>query len=292
MLFGLAGGMSVVLPVHAQSVVYENPDGFEYFKRWLICGPFPIPTKLPNATYDPDSTPYERNEFQKAGFDLDYLTEHGGESGIRPQAGMAHSYEGKEYCWKFFESSRRTVNFLQAVGKVEITVEVTENKGRRRGRTTTTNITMLDEDLQVENVIAYAYAEIEMPQAGKAILSVGSDDAVKIWLNGECIHRKWSFRSLRIDDDAIETEFKQGTNYLLIKVLNGVMDWSLTCRIRQPEEMPFSYVLDKQFDFDGETAKQQSETAVPKAWDWISALVPPAILLVFLVIFFKRVARR
>src|SRR6267154_593076 len=32
--------------------------------------------------------------------------------------------------------------------------------------------------------IAYAWAEIELPEKTKGVLGLGSDDAVKVWLNG------------------------------------------------------------------------------------------------------------
>ena len=39
---------------------------------------------------------------------------------------------------------------------------------------------------------AYAWARIDMPAETSALLGIGSDDAVKVWLNGELVHENWA----------------------------------------------------------------------------------------------------
>jgi hypothetical protein len=46
-----------------------------------------------------------------------------------------------------------------------------------------------------EYVIAYAWAQIDMPEETSALLGIGSDDAVKVWLNGQLVHEKWGHRA-------------------------------------------------------------------------------------------------
>ena len=50
---------------------------------------------------------------------------------------------------------------------------------------------------------AYAYLEINSETARKAILGVGSDDAIRIWLNGALVHEYWGGRGLAADDDMV-----------------------------------------------------------------------------------------
>lgn len=68
--------------------------------------------------------------------------------------------------------------------------------------------------------VTYAWAEIDMPAATSALLGIGSDDAVKVWLNGKLIHEKWANRPVTPDDDVVSASFKRGKNQILLKVLN------------------------------------------------------------------------
>ena len=81
-------------------------------------------------------------------------------------------------------------------------------------------------------VVGYAWAEITMPAATDAWLGLGSDDGVKIWLNGEPVHDKWIRRQSRIDDDVVPLHLKQGPNRILIKIQNATIDWSFIYRLR------------------------------------------------------------
>lgn len=278
-------------PVQAQSIIYKNPPGTEYLQRWLICGPFPIPSATPETIHDPKLARSRRgNIFQKAGFEFDYLTERGGEVAIRPEAEMTHRYEGEEYAWKYFESSRRIVNLLEVFGRVEIKELIRKDpNGRNRYRT---EVKRIDNGIRTDNTVTYAYATVEMAEAKQMIIAVGSDDAVKVWLNGECIHSHWTMRGVEIDTDMFDGVFVKGTNHLLLKVLNGEVDYGFSCRILTQGEAPLSYVLDRQFDFDESADNASKETHIPSAWDWLSALIPLTVLLIFLVIFYKRIIRR
>jgi len=83
--------------------------------------------------------------------------------------------------------------------------------------------------------IAYAWAEFDLPVPIKGFLGVGSDDAVKIWLNGKLIHDNWTARPTRPDDDLVPVEFTRGRNQLLLKVQNVADDWSFACRLAGKE---------------------------------------------------------
>src|SRR5689334_21300145 len=41
-------------------------------------------------------------------------------------------------------------------------------------------------------VYAYALSEIKADAPGNAFLAVGSDDGIKVWLNGKLVHDKWA----------------------------------------------------------------------------------------------------
>jgi len=85
------------------------------------------------------------------------------------------------------------------------------------------------------NVVAYALAIVEAPKDMTTELLIGSDDGVKVWLNGELVHSNHAHRGLTIDQDRVQVKLKQGTNLLLVKVENGGGDWSLALRVRDPD---------------------------------------------------------
>lgn len=81
-------------------------------------------------------------------------------------------------------------------------------------------------------VVGYAWAEFESPRETEAWLGLGSDDGVKLWLNGELVHDKWIRRPSRVDDDVVPLRLKPGTNRILIKIQNATIHWSFVYRLR------------------------------------------------------------
>lgn len=77
---------------------------------------------------------------------------------------------------------------------------------------------------------AYALAEINSDKAKDVVFGVGSDDAIKIFLNGELVHKKWIARGIRQDEDFVTLNLKKGSNQLLIKVQDMQGDWGFCIR--------------------------------------------------------------
>ncbi|MFD0999591.1 serine hydrolase [Ohtaekwangia kribbensis] len=85
--------------------------------------------------------------------------------------------------------------------------------------------------------VAYALAEIKTDSAFTAFLAVGSDDGVKVWLNGKLVHRNWVGRALTPDQDVVPVTFVKGSNQLLLKVQDVVRDWGFTVRFLDREAL-------------------------------------------------------
>jgi CubicO group peptidase (beta-lactamase class C family) len=79
-------------------------------------------------------------------------------------------------------------------------------------------------------VTAYAWACLDMLGESRTILGIGSDDAVKVWLNGKLIHENWVQRGCTPDSDLVPVTFRKGRNHLVLKIQNGSGDWSFSCR--------------------------------------------------------------
>lgn len=76
-------------------------------------------------------------------------------------------------------------------------------------------------ELKGENAATYLYRTITVPAARKMAVSLGSDDAVKVWLNGNLVLDKYVLRAVAADQDRISLDLSAGENRLLIKVVNN-----------------------------------------------------------------------
>lgn len=83
-----------------------------------------------------------------------------------------------------------------------------------------------------EYCVGYAYTEIEVSKELTAWLGIGSDDGLKVWLNGELVNDRWQHRISHLDDDVVPLKLKAGANRILLKVQNKTRNWSFVARIR------------------------------------------------------------
>ena len=71
------------------------------------------------------------------------------------------------------------------------------------------------------NAAMYAARRITAPTARRLRLALGSDDALKVWLNGELQHENNTRRPLAPGQDRVDLELPPGENQLLLKVVNA-----------------------------------------------------------------------
>ena len=75
--------------------------------------------------------------------------------------------------------------------------------------------------------VAYAYGEIESIHAREAVLRCGSDDGIKIWVNGKVVHAKEVQRGYAPNSDETAVQLKAGINRILLKVTNATAGWGV-----------------------------------------------------------------
>ncbi|MHC4477130.1 MAG: hypothetical protein ACYTEL_15900 [Planctomycetota bacterium] len=80
-------------------------------------------------------------------------------------------------------------------------------------------------------VVAFARAQIDMAEETQGVLGIGSDDCVKVWLNGELVHENLVTRGVIPDCDHVPVTFKKGNNQLVLKILNYGGPWGFACRL-------------------------------------------------------------
>jgi putative heme-binding domain-containing protein len=81
------------------------------------------------------------------------------------------------------------------------------------------------------DVVAYGYAEFQSDAARDALLVVGSDDSIVIWLNGKQVHEFPGERAWVADSDKVKVTLKKGKNTLLIKCGQKGGDWAFSVAV-------------------------------------------------------------
>jgi len=131
--------------------------------------------------------------------DTDFLADQGGEAAFNPQSYAAHATAAKAW---------RTVQ-ADASGKLDFIRCMSPNQRN----------------------VAYAAAVIECQQPTFAILKIGSNDRIKVWLNGIQVHYYPSVRSSGPDADNVAVSLSQGKNVLLAKVDQEGAGWFMYARL-------------------------------------------------------------
>ncbi len=72
-----------------------------------------------------------------------------------------------------------------------------------------------------ENAAIYLRGKLRVDQASKIDLRMGSDDAIRVWLNGAVVHQNKIQRALAANSDKVSVNLRAGENELLIKIVNG-----------------------------------------------------------------------
>lgn len=182
----------------------QSPSGQASFSpqlQWLVLEPVPLVSAANSGNSDPDEAA------QKKSFEDDLLVDQGGEAAVEAKVGTKLTVNGVDLAWQKPEASSNEMYRLDSAG----------DKNRF--------------------AVAYAWTEFEAPAETKAFLGVGSDDHIKVWLNGKLLHRHWSKRGLRIDDDVIPLTVQPGKNHLLLKIQNSDGNWGFACRFLDQERV-------------------------------------------------------
>jgi len=134
------------------------------------------------------------------GFETDYLSKHGGETNPEVKIGQAEQIGNTTLTWFEYTSPDSTVNLDKAVSKRSF-------------------------------VVAYAYKELAAEKEGTYILSLGTNDGGRLWINGVEVWDYPGARGLKADEDLIPVFLKKGKNKILLKVEERGNNWGFAVRI-------------------------------------------------------------
>ena len=187
--------LSVASLSASDPAIYSGLKPDDFMRNWLVLKSIPV-------SVEKSGEPTE--EVQRQAFAEDLLKGQGGEAKARPRDGLKQMIGERELKWESIESRSDVVDLKAGTG-------------------------------QGDYAIAYAWAEIELPEKTKGVLGLGSDDALKVWLNGKLVHENWSARPCVPDENIVPVDFATGANQLLLKVQNIRGDWSFACRLLSQE---------------------------------------------------------
>ena len=77
-----------------------------------------------------------------------------------------------------------------------------------------------------DNAAVYLYREFDLPGAMDLPVSLGSDDTLTVWLNGEKIHSENVDRACAPDQVKLTLKMRPGKNQLLMKICNGMGEFA------------------------------------------------------------------
>lgn len=132
--------------------------------------------------------------------DYDYL---GVEENVDPEEGEVNG----DYAWRRITSSGIYINLNTAYPEYE-----NPNAG-----------------------ISYAFVRIYSPKTQAVELWLGSDDAIKVWLNGENVHTVNELKEWTADEDKVQVILNSGWNRLLIKINEWYGEYGFSARFSNPD---------------------------------------------------------
>jgi len=91
------------------------------------------------------------------------------------------------------------------------------------------------EFFQAEQQAAYLRTTIYCPGPQQARLEIGSDDPVKVWLNGTVVHANNVTRSITPGSDRVDIVLTEGANRLLVKVVQDHRRWRFCARLTRAD---------------------------------------------------------
>ena len=200
------------LPLKEKSTKYYRPDEEGFIRDWLICGPFPNPGVEKSQQHGKQGTIINSRGFKNR--DKDFLIALGGELKIEPESGMKVEADFPPFDLATWSPGKAVLKWREYHSD---TLDVKDKSCINLGKV------LLYAPLGIvfpppSYIIGYAFCYVESSKDRDVLLSIGSDDGNKIWLNHHFVGKKYVQRGARKDQDIYSVHLKKGMNPLLIKI--------------------------------------------------------------------------
>lgn len=97
---------------------------------------------------------------------------------------------------------------------------------------------LLKHHVATDDKLVYALATFEAKDTGIAAWRFGSDDGIKVWVNGKLCYSSGARRGARKDSDECLSRIAEGDNTVLLKIDNATGEWGFYFRLAEvfPQE--------------------------------------------------------
>lgn len=211
-----------VLPAGGREVVFrvvgKNPDSSGY-----DCGVagFRLQSLAPFVKHWMVLGPFPNPEGK--GLDIDYV------DSSQPEAKAEQGYigkEGREVRWQWAEAAEN--------GHLDLATFFNDQNAS----------------------VAYAFTWVNVPEESVRRIWLGSDDGVKMWVNGAEVWKHPGDRGANPDTDFVDMTLKQGWNTILCAVSNTTGPWGLFLRVSDPDgKLKYSAVKGGEITMPGPEAQ-------------------------------------
>ena len=89
--------------------------------------------------------------------------------------------------------------------------------------------------LKGENRVVYLRTNVYSPLAQTARLEMGSDDGIKVWINGQVVHSNNVQRPAVANQDRADVKLRRGWSLMRVKITQGMGPWMACLRFRRPD---------------------------------------------------------
>jgi hypothetical protein len=86
-----------------------------------------------------------------------------------------------------------------------------------------------------EHCVVYLKTDVWVDAKTSVIIECGSDDGIKLWINGSMIHQNNAERHVEFGNDTVIATLNKGWNRLMMKVTQGIGDWGACMNIKSAE---------------------------------------------------------
>ncbi len=93
------------------------------------------------------------------------------------------------------------------------------------------------------NATAYAFARIKVDAETQAQIRCGSDDGIKVWVNGVAAHENAIDRGALPDQDKANVALRAGENDILVQITQGGGGWCFCLRLTGADGSPLAFSL-------------------------------------------------
>ncbi len=232
--------VGTVVGLAEPTVQMRNLGASGEIPSWLVLGYLPIPAGS--------------NTWSQT-LDADLLAAVGGETGVQPAGGQTVRLGNANWTWQVAHVVPRGMARLNA--RFDWLPLFDGPAGK-----------------PMKNTAAYLACTLVSPAATQVRLLLGSNDSVKVLLNGIVLHRFVGQRSVVDDDDDIPLLLKAGPNRLLVRVDNYSAHGGLACRLIDSKGAPPPSVTVQVAAATNAPALPQPLAAV-KPWSELTAEIPP-----------------